>query len=89
VFTPNNVGDNNLFSVTPGCVVHYIQSLEVLDRWGNLVFQNVANTPEELLKSWDGYINSQVGNTGVYIWFAKVELVDGSIQYLTGDVTLF
>ncbi len=88
VFAPNSINDNNLFSITPGCVVYYIHNIEVIDRWGNSVFQNTASTPDEVLESWDGYINSKVGNTGVYIWTAKVELVDGSIKYLIGDVTL-
>ncbi|MGK0388079.1 MAG: hypothetical protein ACI94Y_000807 [Maribacter sp.] len=88
VFQLASTSGNNQFAVLPGCVVHFIHSLDVFDRWGNEAFRSIAGSPDDVLGIWDGFIGSQGGGIGVYIWFAKVELVDGSIQYLTGDVTL-
>jgi len=93
VYAPNilkrssRVG-NNRFTTFPGCVVEYIQSLDIYDRWGGRVFSSIAGGSAQAIEYWDGRIQGQVGQTGVYIWFAKVQLVDGSIEYLSGDVTL-
>ena len=93
LFTPNvfnissSVG-NEEFKVLPGCVVRSIQSIEIYNRWGNKVYSAEKRDEGQPLEFWDGNVNGQRASSGVYIWFAKVELVDGSIQYLNGDITL-
>ncbi|MFT4535018.1 MAG: putative repeat protein (TIGR01451 family) [Saprospiraceae bacterium] len=93
VYAPNvfqlaSTSGNNQFAILPGCIVHYVHTFNIVDRWGNTVFSTSAGSPIDVLGAWDGFIQGKQGSMGVYIWFAKVELVDGSIQYLTGDVTL-
>ncbi len=88
VFQLASTVGNNKFQVFPGCVVHYIHNLNIFDRWGNIVFSSGADSPDDPLAVWDGFIQNSSAGIGVYIWFAKIELVDGTIQYLTGDVTL-
>lgn len=93
VFAPNifkiysSTGNGN-FITSPGCVTNSIHSLEIFDRWGNTVFSTTSELTKDSLSAWDGFIKGQKANSGVYIWKAKIELVDGSIQYLTGDVML-
>ena len=88
IFNLSSVSGNDQFAVRPGCVVHYIHRMEVYDRWGHTVFTTSAVAPEQSLAMWNGFISGTAASNGVYVWFAKVELVDGSIEYLCGDVTL-
>ena len=88
VFMINATRGNDQFSIFPGCVVSDIHTLNVFDRLGNRIFNSVKNTNGQLLPSWNGDINGETGSSGVYSWSAKVELVDGLIEYLSGDVTL-
>jgi hypothetical protein len=69
-------------------VVHYFHRLDIFDRFGNQVFTSVASRPGETLDVWDGLYAGKNVTSGVYVWVAKAELVDGSIVYLTGDVTV-
>lgn len=89
IFQPNSKGANNLFTIFPGCVIQEILSFEVYDRWGGRVFSAVESMSGSQVISWNGRLNGQMSKTGVYIWSAKVQLVDGSTRILTGDVTLF
>lgn len=63
VFTPNNDGNNDLFLVT----VNY-ESITILNRWGNIVWQGSKG------QSWDG--KSQDGkdvSEGVYFYVVETE----------------
>ncbi len=88
IFSPAASAGNKQFKILPNCVVHYIHRLDIYDRYGNPIFQAKAFNPDEPLEIWDGRLSNQTVSSGVYVWFAKVELVDGSIVYLTGDVTV-
>jgi hypothetical protein len=37
---------------------------------------------------WDGQFKGRALNPGVYVYFAIVELNDGTIQEVNGDVTI-
>lgn len=88
VFSPRSQSGNDYFKIYPRCVVNYIHSLDIYDRWGNQIFNSQVSSANESLEVWNGLSNGQIGVAGVYIWFAKVELVDGSIHYFSGDITL-
>ena len=79
---------NGEFVVYPSCVVDYIQSLQVYDRWGNTVYQLSDTDPSAASSYWDGSVNGSSGLSAVYMWRAIVQLVDGSVRQVTGDVTL-
>jgi len=88
IFRPSSTVGNTHYSLFPGCVVTYIHKLSIYDRWGGRVFNDEAAGSDETIGFWDGNVKGKKVNSGVYIWIAKVELVDGSIQYLSGDVTV-
>ncbi len=93
VFTPNilrpsSSSSNNSFLIQKGCVTNFILSLDIYDRWGNNVFHRLSNSADDAITSWDGFYKGRQCGSGVYVWFAKVELVDGAIEYLRGDVTV-
>ncbi len=88
IFSRTSTSDNKQFKIFPNCVVRYIHRLAIYDRFGNLVFNTTALGPDDTLENWDGLILGKNASSGVFVWRAKAELVDGSIVYLTGDVTL-
>ena len=89
IFAENSALGNDRFSLFPSCVVNQILSLEIFDRWGNSVFTQKNFTLDQNETSWDGYINSRLSQSGVYIWYAEIELIDGSKKALTGSVSFF
>lgn len=59
-FTPNGDGINDLFfPVAPN-----FESLEftIFNRWGELIFHSIQG------EGWDGRINGEVAQQGVYVW---------------------
>ncbi len=60
-----------------------IESCNVYDRWGNLVYYS-----EELIPSWNGNSNGSACGQGVYVYMIKYLDRDGVRQIESGDVTL-
>ena len=87
VFSPNGDGHNDTFNVYAGAQVRIVKSFSVFSRWGEEVFLATNLPPNEEL-GWDGTYEQQPLNSGVYVWMAEVELMDGTIELLKGDVTL-
>lgn len=87
IFSTNGSGANAQFTLQPNCVVRYIHSLAIFDRYGNEVFCTNALNPDRNLESWDGKMNGVDVSLGVYIWVAKIELVDGTIVTQSGNIT--
>jgi len=88
IFTTSGSSENRFFEIIPNCVVHFIHRMDIYDRFGNQVFSSSASGPDEKIDTWDGMIFGRIASPGVYIWLAKAELVDGSIVYVSGDVTV-
>ena len=87
VFRPLSSTGNNHFIVKSKYVVKQINHLIFFDRWGNEVYKIESIDPYEF-GSWDGFIDGKIGFPGVYIWKAEVGLVDGSKEWIFGDITL-
>lgn len=81
-FSPNNDGNNELECVYGNC----IQTMEfaIFDRWGNKVF--TTTDPKEC---WDGTFKGKILNTGVYDYYMKATLYDGSEVKRQGNIHLF
>ena len=88
VFSPNGDGQNDFFELFAGCGVNAMKNLRVIDRWGNTIFYKENVDFNNIDEFWDGYLNGSVVASGVYIWQLELELVDGSSQVITGDVTV-
>ncbi len=81
-FTPNNDLRNDIFYLkSTGIILNY--SLKIFDRWGELLFE--TKDPGE---GWDGTFHSVNCNVGVYVYYYKIEYIDGVIVENSGDVTL-
>ncbi|MDF1866584.1 MAG: gliding motility-associated C-terminal domain-containing protein [Saprospiraceae bacterium] len=87
IFSPNNDGVNDVFRPFSSKEIGRILEFEVYNRWGSQLaaFQNLAPNANT---GWDGQFNNEIVDSGVYVWRAKVEYLDGEILDYKGDVTL-
>jgi len=87
IFSPNRNGmnDNFVLTITDGAIGVPI-SMQIYDRWGNLVHQNLV--PADIVTTgWDGTWNGQDVRPGVYVY--RITLSEGEkIVNLLGDLTV-
>ena len=87
-FSPNGDGINDVFflqSSVPGV----IKKMSIYNRWGGEVFQLKEEALNDSTLGWNGTLsNDRTRATGVFIWVAEIEYVDGVIESKTGTVTL-
>lgn len=81
VFTPNGDGYNDYFIIRNPNQVSY--TLEVFNRWGNLVFQGNQNY------FWNGTFNGEPTPAGVYFYVLTATTPDGTFtKEFHGSVTI-
>jgi len=88
IFTPDGDGENDIFmirSLEGAAIVHQFR---VFNRWGVPIHSAGRHRINDESKGWDGTQNGTHVPTGVYIYMAEVEFIDGSIEQLTGDILL-
>ncbi len=89
IFTPNNDGINDVLMIfADNDEVKEITTLQIFDRWGEQVFganNFQANDPNF---GWNGKFRDQELNPGVFVYWARVEFIDGFSLIVKGDVTL-
>ncbi len=81
VFSPNYDGINDEFRPF-GCSPS-VYELKIFDRWGQLLF--VSNSISD---GWDGKLNGQFMNPGVYVYIIDYVNLQGEKIQKTGDFTL-
>jgi gliding motility-associated-like protein len=79
-FTPNGDGLNDSFG--PFGREFTVQSFQIFNRWGNLVFEG-----NETNKTWNGQIKGENAASDVYVYALKY-VVDGEVLALSGEVAL-
>lgn len=87
VFTPNADGINDMWTLVSKLNRGVVHTLEVFDRWGNLVYKT-GNIDFPALTGWDGKFKGKLCQAGVYAYKASVTLGDGRDMLLKGDITL-
>lgn len=89
VFSPNGDGVNDRFYLTgdPGSV-EKIAFLRVFDRWGELIYELNNGQINHTDSGWDGTLKGKLLQPGVYIWYARIDFVDGVYEIHYGDVTI-
>ena len=86
IFTPNDDGRNDYYTIYGKIGVVDIGNFQIFDRWGELVFNESTVWPTGL--GWDGNFRGKQAPAGVYIWHGLMTLVDGTTQLIKGDVTI-
>lgn len=88
-FSPNGDGINDIFYPHAGRASERLLWLRVYDRWGGNVFQqlNLA-LPMSPADGWDGNVGGMAANTGIYLWSAEIQHLDGKTRQLSGVVNL-
>lgn len=90
-FTPGNRdGINDYFTIYgKENTVRQIKLMEIFDRWGNMVFSK-ENFPSDIeSEGWDGTFRGRELNPGIFIFRAEVELVNGLVERVYGELTMF
>lgn len=88
-FSPNGDGINEEFEIIArGQAIHKIISVKILDRWGNQIHQmeNVSGNEGDQL--WDGTMNGQLVDPGMYVFVCEVELINGETKKYSGEIHL-
>ncbi|MEN0006937.1 MAG: gliding motility-associated C-terminal domain-containing protein, partial [Bacteroidota bacterium] len=88
-FSPNGDGFNERFTVfgaTPN--IQLIESLQVFNRWGSLVFEASPIAPNDLSAGWDGTYKGKSLGADVFVYVAKIRYLDGVVETKTGDILL-
>jgi gliding motility-associated-like protein len=78
-FTPK--GKNPTFRPVSSFITTENYVFAIYDRWGRQVFQ--TNDPQE---AWDGTIDGQIANEGVYSWLLRYTTTGSEIIERTGNV---
>ncbi|PHI19832.1 hypothetical protein CEQ90_10590 [Lewinellaceae bacterium SD302] len=87
-FSPNGDGTNDIFLLFAEERVEEVLSVNIFDRWGNMVFQNYDFQPNTPAQGWDGTLNGEPMNPAVFVYMYKLRLEDGSEVVYSGDITL-
>jgi gliding motility-associated-like protein len=82
VISPNNDGDNDVFFIRN---TESLTSLEliILNRWGNVVYQELSTNVQLKNPQWDGKIDGQTAEEGIY-FYKFVGYLGVNLQETTG-----
>jgi gliding motility-associated-like protein len=82
-FSPNNDGYNDVY-LPFGKNVTFL-SLQIFDRWGELVYEEKGND----LHGWDGSFRGKPLDTGVFVYLCRYQSdVSDKIEIAKGDISL-
>ena len=88
VFSPNDDGYNDDFTIFADKAVRQVKNLRVFSRWGELVFERTDFPPNDLYYGWDGSFRGKDLPAAVFAWSAEVEFLDGEVVEVEGDVAM-
>ena len=90
IIFPNIISNNDINNTLTayGSTIENIISLNVYDRWGNLISQKENISPNEPSLGWDGTYQGKKVLTGVYAFSCTLQLKDGTQITEYGDITV-
>ncbi|MEM1328118.1 MAG: gliding motility-associated C-terminal domain-containing protein [Bacteroidota bacterium] len=88
VFSPNNDGKNDYFTVYGSEMIEVIKSMRIFDRYGAIMFEAFDFRPDDELKGWNGRFSEQKVAAAVYAYFLEITFINGETLMYTGDVSL-
>ncbi|PHN03978.1 T9SS type B sorting domain-containing protein [Flavilitoribacter nigricans] len=88
-FSPNDDGINDTFTIFGDQDLIMIKSLQVFNRWGQMIYDREDLTPNETSESWDGHLrNGKIAPNGVYLYSMSLLMEDGVLRQRQGALTL-
>jgi gliding motility-associated-like protein len=81
-FSPGNDGRNDIFRLPPLNKNRFV-SLQIFNRWGQLVFSS-----RDVNKGWDGKLNDQPLPAGVFIYYLQLRGLSGDKMNQKGTILL-
>ncbi|MDG1297527.1 MAG: gliding motility-associated C-terminal domain-containing protein [Saprospiraceae bacterium] len=90
-FSPNGDNVNDILAISVGSFVKEIKSFAIYTRWGEQLISksNFMPTNQPLdPNGWDGTLNGNLCDSGVYVYMLEVEFEDGTTEQYKGDITL-
>ena len=87
-FSPNQDGVNDQLVIYGGPEVALIRNFRVFNRWGDLIFERSSLFPNSSSDTWDGRFQGEILDSGVFVWSAEIEFIDGVVIPYRGDVLL-
>lgn len=88
-FSPNNDGINDTFTVFGDQDLLMVKTLQVYNRWGEMIYQGQEIPPNDDTNSWDGRLrNGELAPNGVYIYSMTLLMEDGALRQRNGALTL-
>jgi gliding motility-associated-like protein len=88
VFSPNLDGINDFWTLDAGLSVVSLNSLQIFDRWGDMVYFWDAPIPVDEWPGWDGVARGEKVNPGVFVYYLEVTLANGETVLKKGDLTV-
>jgi gliding motility-associated-like protein len=89
MFSPNGDNINDTFTIMGGKNIQEVVSLQVYDRWGEVIFQNNNFQPNQADKGWNGAFRGFDEQPGVYVYFTQILFKDGTTGTFKGEVVLY
>ena len=88
VFSPNGDGANDWFYIPHHGQIETIEMLQIFNRWGSLVYENVNSAAGIAEEGWNGTFKGKIQNSAVFVYQTRIRLIDGTTLHLYGDVLL-
>ena len=88
-FSPNSDNRNDRLFIF-GKEGVKVMNFEIFDRWGELLHsvEDITISDSNQFPVWDGNFNGKEVDSGVYVWKARIEKLNGEIDFLEGNVTI-
>ena len=86
-FSPNGDGNNDVY-YPRGRGLFRVKSLQIVNRWGQVVFQKRDFPVNDPTQGWDGRFRGQAPQAETYVYTAEVYCENGTLFTLTGSIAL-
>ena len=87
-FSPNRDGMNDVFLIYGEKEPQLIKTLQIFDRWGQLVYSGKELLPNDVSYAWDGDTPQGLAPDGIYTYSANLLMEGGVEKNLKGSFSL-
>ncbi|NOT38701.1 MAG: hypothetical protein HOP11_15110 [Saprospiraceae bacterium] len=88
VISSNGDGINDFFIVEGNAALISLDKIEIYDRWGGRVYGREKVPLTDFKRLWDGLVNGERVNPGVFVYRISARFIDGTVQEYGGDLTV-